>query len=365
MAKTPPSRVSTSRILADLRLAARKGDRSALALAVDQMRTLAHSPRYWERYLGLLRNPLARLVDLLTIKQGDRIAHQKGWKLPRPAPAAPETQAGPWGPPGAAHAAPPHPPPAGWYVPGPPPAPRRDQGAPRRQEDVRAAAAFGRSVAVGATLPLRVSRAVVVVNEAAGGGRTRRLWQDLRDDLRRLGLVFDWAPTTGRGTAIDLARAAAEGGAPLVVAVGGDGTLNEVVNGATRETGPSPVVGVVLTGRGCDAARNLGLSTDVRAAARALVEGVDTRFDLIRAEWPDGARRLVVTAAGAGFDASVARRTATGGGRGTRPYLRGIVATLASHRNGMCATVSAAVHGHGGTRGGPARCDGARAACRR
>jgi hypothetical protein len=93
MAKTPPSRVSTSRILADLRLAARKGDRSALALAVDQMRTLAHSPRYWERYLGLLRNPLARLVDLLTIKQGERIAHQKGWKLPRPAPAAAETKA--------------------------------------------------------------------------------------------------------------------------------------------------------------------------------------------------------------------------------------------------------------------------------
>jgi hypothetical protein len=49
------------------------------------MRTLAHSPRYWERYLGLLRDPLARLVDLLVIKQGDRIAHQKGWKLPRPA----------------------------------------------------------------------------------------------------------------------------------------------------------------------------------------------------------------------------------------------------------------------------------------
>ena len=45
-------------------------------------------PRYWERYLGLLRNPLARLVDLLVIKQGERIAHQKGWKLPRRAPAA-------------------------------------------------------------------------------------------------------------------------------------------------------------------------------------------------------------------------------------------------------------------------------------
>ena len=86
MARTAPSRVSASKVLLDLRLASRKGDRAALSLALDQMRTLAHSPKYWERYLGLLRNPLARLVDLLVIKQGERIAHQKGWKLPRPAP---------------------------------------------------------------------------------------------------------------------------------------------------------------------------------------------------------------------------------------------------------------------------------------
>ena len=88
MARTSPSRVSARKVLLDLRLAARKGDRNALSLALDQMRTLANSPRYWERYLGLLRNPLARLVDLLVIKQGERIAHQKGWMLPRPAPAA-------------------------------------------------------------------------------------------------------------------------------------------------------------------------------------------------------------------------------------------------------------------------------------
>ncbi len=87
MTRTAPSRVSASKVLLDLRLASRKGDRAALSLALDQMRTLAHSPKYWERYLGLLRNPLARLVDLLVIKQGERIAHQKGWKLPRPAPA--------------------------------------------------------------------------------------------------------------------------------------------------------------------------------------------------------------------------------------------------------------------------------------
>ncbi len=88
MARTPPSRISGQRILVDLRLASRKGDRTALSLALDRMRTLAHSPRYWDRYLVLLRNPLARLVDLLVIKQGERIAHQKGWKLSRAAPGA-------------------------------------------------------------------------------------------------------------------------------------------------------------------------------------------------------------------------------------------------------------------------------------
>jgi len=86
VAKTAPSRISGQKIMGDLRLAAKKGDRAALTLALDQMRTLAHSPKYWEKYLILLRNPLARLVDMLLIKQGERIAHQKGWKLPKTAP---------------------------------------------------------------------------------------------------------------------------------------------------------------------------------------------------------------------------------------------------------------------------------------
>ena len=52
-------------------------------LAAEQMKTLAYTPRYWDKYLDLLANPLARLVDLLVIKQGDKIAHQKGWARPK------------------------------------------------------------------------------------------------------------------------------------------------------------------------------------------------------------------------------------------------------------------------------------------
>lgn len=92
MGRQWPSRISQARLVGDLKLAAKRGDRNALSLALDQMRMLAHSPRYWEKYLSLLSNPLARLVDLLVIKQGERIAYQKGWKLPRPQPPKPKAQ---------------------------------------------------------------------------------------------------------------------------------------------------------------------------------------------------------------------------------------------------------------------------------
>ena len=77
MTRSP--RLSRAAILAQLKLAARKGDRVALTLAIEQMRVWALSPRYWEKYLDLLGHPLARLIDMTVIKQGDKIARQKGW----------------------------------------------------------------------------------------------------------------------------------------------------------------------------------------------------------------------------------------------------------------------------------------------
>ena len=90
---TRPSRISRTVILGQLRLAATKGDRAALTIAVDQMRTWAYSPRYWQKYMQLLAHPLARLVDLTLIKQGDKIAHQKGWVKPKREPRKPKRAA--------------------------------------------------------------------------------------------------------------------------------------------------------------------------------------------------------------------------------------------------------------------------------
>jgi hypothetical protein len=79
--------------VSQLRQAATKGDRAALTLAIDQMKTWAYSPRYWQKYLHLLAHPMARLVDLTVIKQGDKIAHQKGWVKPKREPRKPKRAA--------------------------------------------------------------------------------------------------------------------------------------------------------------------------------------------------------------------------------------------------------------------------------
>ena len=76
---TRSSRLSRAAILTELKLAARKGDRVALTRVIEQMKLWALSPRYWERYLDLLGHPLARLIDMTVIKQGEKIARQKGW----------------------------------------------------------------------------------------------------------------------------------------------------------------------------------------------------------------------------------------------------------------------------------------------
>ncbi len=176
-------------------------------------------------------------------------------------------------------------------------------------------------------------RAFVVVNPAAGGGRTARLWPSLRERLRRVGLEFDAAETSGRGSATELARRAVSAGWPLVVAVGGDGTVNEVVNGLIDPGRRTPgTLGAIMTGRGRDACRNLRLAMDHETAMRRLVHGDDVLVDLGAASWQGPAVRCFVNSAGAGFDAVAAARAESIRGSGTVPYVLGILGALRQHR---------------------------------
>jgi YegS/Rv2252/BmrU family lipid kinase len=174
-------------------------------------------------------------------------------------------------------------------------------------------------------------RALVIVNPAAGGGRTEDRWARLRERLGRTGFAFDWVSTAARGDATTQARRAVDAGVGLVVAVGGDGTLNEVLNGVVDDGGRArAALGLVPTGRGRDACRNLGVARDADAAVAALARDRERLVDVGVVEW-SGGRRYFLNAAGAGFDAEVARRAQLHGGSGTIPYLLGVLSAVRRH----------------------------------
>jgi len=178
-------------------------------------------------------------------------------------------------------------------------------------------------------------RVVVVVNPAAGNGRTRALWPEVESALKAHGLDFEVKITSGRGDATALAASAAASGADLVVAVGGDGTLNEVVNGLLDDASTvPPALGVVSSGSGCDFVKTLGVPKGV-AAVEAIARGRLAPIDVGRVTFQatDGRRtsRLFVNGADLGLGAEVAERVNRGSKRfgGFLSFLGNTVVTIA------------------------------------
>jgi len=133
-------------------------------------------------------------------------------------------------------------------------------------------------------------RPFVIVNPRSGGGKAGRTFSEIKPVLERgLGPV-DVAMTDRPGHAIDLARGAAEGGATLVVAVGGDGTLHEVANGVL-DAGGRAAVGYVGQGTGGDFRKTLGIEHRLDAYVEAIASGRRRAVDAgkLRYRGPDGA----------------------------------------------------------------------------
>ena len=157
-------------------------------------------------------------------------------------------------------------------------------------------------------------RALFIVNPAAGHGRGHERWEKGRELAAGLWPEHEVAVTDRPGHARELARAAVLAGTELVVAVGGDGTLGEVVDGylsvpetvrrrATLATFPA--------GSGCDFARHMGVPREPEAWAARMAAGTRTRLDAALASFRarDGAPRarhfLNVAALGLAGDVAV------------------------------------------------------------
>ena len=200
-------------------------------------------------------------------------------------------------------------------------------------------------------------RPLVIVNPRAGRGRTGRDLSHVLQALRGTLGEVDVAATTGPAAASGLAAGAVAARRPLVVSVGGDGTLSEVADGlmrglageagaaaasdATRRGSPAgpdprlPALGLIATGTGADFGRTLGIAPRIEAYLAAVAGGAERAVDVgvARFTGADGrpARRHWVNVLSAGVGGLVDRYAAAApaflGGRVAygQAAIRGIV----------------------------------------
>ncbi len=188
-----------------------------------------------------------------------------------------------------------------------------------------------------------------VVNPVAGNGRAAQIIPMLRKELARTGALYEVQYTTHSTEAVDLARSAT---GEVVVAVGGDGTINEVANGLSA----GKTLGIIPAGSGNDLIKSLQIPRKPMEALRCLLEDRVMEIDAgtvlcTKASETDSEQRpsprLFTNGVGVGFDASVAiRKSGISFIKGTAVYVLAVLDTLRTYRaptfsvqsNGFAAT---------------------------
>jgi diacylglycerol kinase (ATP) len=180
-----------------------------------------------------------------------------------------------------------------------------------------------------------------IVNPASGAGKAGREWAQVQTWLPSTGIPHETVLTTRPLEATEIAQRAVRESRPVVVAVGGDGTLNEVVNGFFHNGAPIPTttkLAMVPLGTGGDFRRTLRIPLDVRAAVQLLSSGVSRRLDVgcVTYETADGstAVRHFINIADAGLGGDVVQQMGNGTKRfGNLAYTLGGFRALIGFKN--------------------------------
>jgi diacylglycerol kinase (ATP) len=121
---------------------------------------------------------------------------------------------------------------------------------------------------------------LVIVNPKSGGGATGRTWSAMQSTIERALGDVEVAMTERSGHGADLAREGARAGHPLVIAVGGDGTLHEVVNGLMQAGKEGVQIGLIGQGTGGDFRKTLGLEHRLDKYLEAIASGHERPLDV-------------------------------------------------------------------------------------
>lgn len=165
-------------------------------------------------------------------------------------------------------------------------------------------------------------RVKLILNPMADMGNAWKVARDMHPIIAEFG-SGDWSGTVYPGHATELARQAGEQGYDLVVAVGGDGTVHEVINGLMQvPEAQRPILGVVPVGSGNDFSHAVGIPTDPFEALKLALYGTPGRVDVGLIKGHDGRLEYVDNTFGIGFDAVTTIRSHT------LPILRGFLMYL-------------------------------------
>jgi YegS/Rv2252/BmrU family lipid kinase len=190
-------------------------------------------------------------------------------------------------------------------------------------------------------------RPLLVVNPRSGGGKTASVFSSMQATIEQALGVADVVFTERPGHAIELARESTTAGRQLVVAVGGDGTFNEVVNGVLEAGGGATTrVGMIGQGTGGDFRKALGIEHRLDRYLDALASGRERKLDVGKLRYRDGAgatrERYFVNILSAGMGGLVDRYVADASRAlgGTAAYFGASLKALLQCREGRLRCTS-------------------------
>jgi YegS/Rv2252/BmrU family lipid kinase len=152
-----------------------------------------------------------------------------------------------------------------------------------------------------------MSKVKIILNPTARSYRRETEFQ-LRQFLSKEGFQFDLVKTTGAGQARVLAKEAIDDGFDVIVAAGGNGTCNEVINSLMDALVKGMVVtfGIIPIGSGNEFAKAVGIPFSLKEACHRLTQGQIKLIDVGRVSLPNGKTHFFGNTAGIGFDGKIA-----------------------------------------------------------
>jgi len=168
---------------------------------------------------------------------------------------------------------------------------------------------------------------LVIVNPNAGKGKGKKDWEKISGLLKKEGFIFETVFTKQRHHAIDLTREYIENGYRKIIVVGGDGTMNEVVNGVfgQKKVPVSQIIlGMITVGTGNDWGRMFNIPVDYSEAISTLKKCSTFMQDAGIVKYYTGVKResrYFINIAGLGFDALVVEKTNRQKDRGRKGVL--------------------------------------------